>query len=138
MGVDVLVPAMFVSLVVALLAGFPVAFSIAAVAAVFGIVGLVTGHFEPAWLLAMRFRIEGFFRNENLLSIPLFLFMGMLLERTHIAEDMLLALDRLMGGVRGGASFGSLRAYRPSLQNRGPHLSPLRPRTMRDASCPTT
>ena len=108
MGVDVLVPAMFAALIVALLAGFPVAFSIAAVAAIFGIVGLATGHFEPAWLLAMRFRIEDFFRNENLLSIPLFLFMGMLLERTRIAEDMLLALDRLMGGVRGGMAYAAV------------------------------
>lgn len=108
MGADVLVPAMFISLMAALLAGFPVAFSIAAVAALFGIVGLLTGHFEPAFLLAMRFRIEEFFRNENFLSIPLFLFMGMLLERTHIAEDMLRALDRLMGGVRGGMAYAAV------------------------------
>lgn len=108
MGADVLVPAMFISLMAALLAGFPVAFSIAAVASLFGIVGLLTGHFEPAFLLAMRFRIEEFFRNENFLSIPLFLFMGMLLERTHIAEDMLRALDRLMGGVRGGMAYAAV------------------------------
>jgi tripartite ATP-independent transporter DctM subunit len=105
MTVDVLIPAMFGSLVIALIAGFPVAFSIAAVAALFGIIGLLTGHFEPPFLLAMMFRIEGFFRNENLLSIPLFLFMGMLLERTRIAEDMLRALDRLMGGLRGGMAY---------------------------------
>lgn len=96
---------MFASLVIALIAGFPVAFSIAAVAALFGIIGLLTGHFEAPFLLAMQFRIEGFFRNENLLSIPLFLFMGMLLERTRIAEDMLHALDRLMGGLRGGMAY---------------------------------
>lgn len=105
MTVDVLVPAMFACLIIALVAGFPVAFSIAAVAALFGVIGLLTGHFEPTFLLAMQFRIEGFFRNENLLSIPLFLFMGMLLERTRIAEDMLQALDRLMGSVRGGMAY---------------------------------
>jgi tripartite ATP-independent transporter DctM subunit len=99
---------MFVSLIVALVAGFPVAFSIAAVAALFGIIGLLSGHFEPVFLLAMRFRIESFFQNENLLSIPLLLFMGMLLERTHIAEDMLQALDRLMGGVRGGMAYAAV------------------------------
>ncbi|HEX9071634.1 MAG TPA: TRAP transporter large permease subunit, partial [Pseudolabrys sp.] len=108
MGTDVLVPAMFTSLIVALVAGFPVAFSIAAVAALFGIIGLWSGHFEPVFLLAMRFRIESFFQDENLLSIPLLLFMGMLLERTHIAEDMLQALDRLMGGVRGGMAYAAV------------------------------
>ena len=105
MTADILVPAMFASLVVALIAGFPVAFSIAAVAALFGVIGILSGHFEPPFLLAMQFRIEGFFRNENLLSIPLFLLMGMLLERTRIAEDMLHALDRLFGSVRGGMAY---------------------------------
>jgi len=99
------VPAMFVSLIIVLIAGFPVAFSVAAVGAVFGVIGLLTGHFEPAFLLAMYFRLEAFFRNENLLSIPLFLFMGMLLERARIAEDMLRALDRLFGGIRGGMAY---------------------------------
>lgn len=102
---DVLLPAMFASLLVSLIAGFPVAFSVAAVAALFGVIGILSGHFDAAFLLAMQFRIEGFFRNENLLSIPLFLFMGMLLERTRIAEDMLHALDRLFGGIRGGMAY---------------------------------
>ena len=108
MTADVLVPLMFASLVVALIAGFPVAFSIAAVAALFGAIGIATGHFDPPFLLAMQFRIEGFFRNENLLSIPLFLFMGMLLERTRIAEDMLHALDRLFGSIRGGMAYTAI------------------------------
>ena len=102
---EILVPAMFASLVIALIAGFPVAFSIAAVAALFGAIGILSGRFEPPFLLAMQFRIEGFFRNENLLSIPLFLLMGMLLERTRIAEDMLHALDRLFGSIRGGMAY---------------------------------
>ena len=80
---DILVLAMFLSLVAALLAGFPVAFSIAAVAAVFGALGVFGGYFGVEFLGAMRFRVEGLFRNENLLSLPLFLFMGMLLERTR-------------------------------------------------------
>ena len=105
---EMLIPAMFVSLILALIAGFPVAFSIAAVAAAFGAIGILSGHFEPVFLLAMQFRIEGFFRNENLLSIPLFLFMGMLLERTRIAEDMLYALDRLFGSIRGGMAYTSI------------------------------
>ena len=99
---------MFACLVLAIIAGFPVAFSIAGVAAVFGIIGVEHGDFTPAFLLAAPIRIEGFFDNENVLAIPLFLFMGMLLERTHIAEDMLLALDRLMGGVRGGMAYAAV------------------------------
>lgn len=98
-------PAMFACLVVAVLAGFPVAFSIAAVAAVFGVIGIATGHFDPPFLFAAPLRIEGFFQNENLLAIPLFLFMGMLLERTQIAEDMLHALDELFGRIRGGMAY---------------------------------
>lgn len=105
MGTEVLAPAMFASLVIALIAGFPVAFSIAAVAAAFGIVGVLSGHFTPQFLLNMPFRLEGFFHNDNLLTIPLFLFMGMLLERTQIAEDMLHALDRLFGSIRGGMAY---------------------------------
>jgi tripartite ATP-independent transporter DctM subunit len=101
----VLAPVMFACLVVAVLAGFPVAFSIAAVGALFGIIGVATGHFDPPFLLAVPLRIEGFFQNENLLAIPLFLFMGMLLERTQIAEDMLHALDELFGRIRGGMAY---------------------------------
>jgi tripartite ATP-independent transporter DctM subunit len=105
MDVNVLAPAMFVCLIVALIAGFPVAFSIAAVAAVFGGIGILTGNFQPEFLLAVPLRIEGFFHNDNILTIPLFLFMGMLLERTGIAEDMLQALDQLLGRIRGGMAY---------------------------------
>lgn len=105
MATEWLAPAMFASLIVALLAGFPVAFSIAAVAAVFGALGIATGAFHPQFLLAAPMRIEGFFHNDNILTIPLFLFMGMLLERTGLAEDMLHALDRLFGQVRGGMAY---------------------------------
>ena len=101
----VLAPAMFVSLAAALMTGFPVAFSIAAVAAVFGAIGIAAGSFHPAFLLAATLRIEGFFLNDNLLAIPLFVFMGMLLERTQIAAGMLLALDELLGAFRGGMAY---------------------------------
>lgn len=105
MTYDLLAPAMFASLVVVLLAGFPVAFSLAAVAGVFGIVGVVTGHFNAMFLSAITFRIEGFFDNDNLLAIPLLIFMGMLLERTGLAEDMLLALNGLFGRIPGGLAY---------------------------------
>lgn len=105
MTFDLLAPIMFASLVVVLLAGFPVAFSLAAVAGVFGLVGALTDRFEPIFLTAMTFRIQGVFYNDNLLAIPLLVFMGMILERTGIAEDMLLALNRLFGRVPGGLAY---------------------------------
>ncbi|MCW5663693.1 MAG: TRAP transporter large permease subunit [Piscinibacter sp.] len=105
MSAEVLAPAMFAALAVALLLGFPVAFSVAAVAAVFGVLGIAGGHFQPAFLLAGTLRIEGFFHNDNLLAIPLFVFMGLLLERTGLAADMLRALDELLAGVRGGMAY---------------------------------
>lgn len=105
MSAEMLAPAMFAALAVALLLGFPVAFSVAAVAAVFGVVGIAEGHFQPAFLLAGTLRIEGFFHNDNLLAIPLFVFMGLLLERTGLAADMLRALDELLAAVRGGMAY---------------------------------
>ena len=105
MTYDLLAPAMFASLVVVLLAGFPVAFSLAAVAGVFGVIGVITNHFNPMFLTAITFRIEGFFDNDNLLAIPLLVFMGMLLERTGLAEDMLLALNGLFGQIPGGLAY---------------------------------
>lgn len=102
---EVLAPAMFAALALVLLAGFPVSFSIAAVGAVFGAIGIAAGHFHPQFLLAGTLRIEGFFHNDNLLAIPLFVFMGMLLERTRIAADMLITLDELFGKVRGGMAY---------------------------------
>lgn len=89
---DLLAPAMFASLVSVLIAGFPVAFSLAAVAGMFGIAGILTGHFDPAFLKVMLFRVQGVFYNDNLLAIPLLVFMGMILERTGIAEDNRLML----------------------------------------------
>ncbi len=105
MTYDLLAPAMFLSLVVVLLAGFPVAFSLAAIAGVFGVIGIITHHFDAMFLTAITFRIEGFFDNDNLLAIPLLVFMGMLLERTGIAEDMLFAMNRLFGRAPGGLAY---------------------------------
>lgn len=105
MTYDLLAPAMFASLVAVLLIGFPVAFSLAAVAGIFGLAGIITGHFDAMFLTAITFRIEGFFDNDNLLAIPLLVFMGMLLERTGLAEDMLVALNGLFGRTPGGLAY---------------------------------
>jgi tripartite ATP-independent transporter DctM subunit len=105
---ELLAPAMFVCLVVVLFAGFPVAFSLAAVAGVFGVAGIFSGHFNAQFLDAMEFRIQGVFNNDNLLAIPLLIFMGMLLERTGIAEEMFVALNRLFGRAPGGLAYTAI------------------------------
>jgi TRAP-type mannitol/chloroaromatic compound transport system permease large subunit len=109
MTYDLLAPAMFASLVIVLLAGFPVAFSLAAIAGVFGLAGIATDHFDAAFLSNITFRIEGFFDNDNLLAIPLLVFMGMLLERTGLPEDMLLA--RAQRAVRQRSRRTAARSY---------------------------
>lgn len=92
-------------LVLVLFLGFPVAFTLAAVGGAVGIIGVATEHFKPAFLFNMPFRIQGTFNNDNLLALPLLIFMGMLLERTGIAEDMFVALNRLFGRLSGGLAY---------------------------------
>ncbi len=102
---DLLAPLMLVCLVAVLLVGFPVAFSVAAVAGAFGVLGVLFGQFDTSFLEAIVFRVQGTFNNDNLLAIPLLVFMGMLLERTGIAEDMFTALNRLFGRRPGGLAY---------------------------------
>ncbi len=102
---EILAPVMFLSLVLVLLAGFPVAFSLAAVAGAFGVIGVLSGYFNASFLLAMTFRLQGTFFNDNLLAIPLLVFMGMILERAGLAEDMFKALHRLFGRSPGGLAY---------------------------------
>lgn len=105
---EVLGPAMFLSLVVVLIAGFPAAFSLAAVGAAFGVVGVVAGQFKVGFLLAMIWRVQGTLTNDNFVAIPLLVLMGMILERTGIAEDMFHALHRLFGKTPGGLAYSTL------------------------------
>ena len=105
---SVIAPSMLACLLVVLLLGYPVAFSLAAIACVFGVIGLVTGAFDPPFLLAMLFRLQGIFGNDNLLAIPMLIFMGVLLERTAIAEDMFAALGRLFSRLSGGIAYGTI------------------------------
>lgn len=100
-----LAPVMFLSLVLVLLTGFPVAFSLSAMGGVFAAVGIVTGHFNANFLLAMTLRLQGTFFNDNLLAIPLLVFMGMILERAGLADDMFQALHRLFGRRPGGLAY---------------------------------
>jgi tripartite ATP-independent transporter DctM subunit len=93
---------MFGVVVVVLLAGFPVAFSLAGVALMFAIGGIVGGGFDAAFLQTMPNRLFGIMTNETLLAVPLFVFMGVTLERSKIAENLLDSLSLLFGRLRGG------------------------------------
>jgi TRAP-type mannitol/chloroaromatic compound transport system permease large subunit len=98
-------PAMFLGMVIFMLYGFPVAFSLAAVGLFFGIVGIVTGHFDEALLQALPLRFFGIVSNDLLLAIPFFTFMGAVLERCGLAEDLLEGTGKLFGGIPGGLAY---------------------------------
>lgn len=93
---------MFFSVVVVLLGGFPVAFSLGGVALIFAAAGAVTGIFDSTFLGAMPNRLFGIMSNETLMAVPLFVFMGVTLERAKIAESLLENLSSLFGKLHGG------------------------------------
>ena len=98
-------PIMFFSLIVLLLLGYPVAFALAANGLVFALVGIELGLFDPSFLRALPERIFGIMSNDTLLAIPFFTFMGLILERSGMAEDLLDTVGQLFGPVRGGLAF---------------------------------
>lgn len=94
---------LFLTVIIVLLAGYPVAFSLAGTALAFAIAGALIGTFDASYLLAMPNRIfGGIMFNEILVAVPLFVFMGVMLERSRIAEDLLDTLSALFGSLRGG------------------------------------
>ena len=103
--IDNLAPIMFVSLVLALLAGYPVAFSLAFVGLFYAVVGIGLGLFEPTFLQLLPERVWQVFSNDTLLAIPFFTFMGLILERSGMAEDLLESVGKLFGPVRGGVAY---------------------------------
>jgi len=100
-----LAPIMFGALVVFLLSGFPVAFSLAANGLFFGLVGIELGLLKPELLQALPNRIFGIMSNDTLLAIPFFTFMGLILERSGMAEDLLDTIGQLFGPLRGGVAY---------------------------------
>src|SRR5512142_207637 len=98
-------PIMFGALVVFLLLGYPAAFSLAAVGLMFGLIGIELGQFAPNFLQALPERIYGVMSNDTLLAIPFFTFMGLVLERSGMAEDLLDTIGQLFGTVRGGLAY---------------------------------
>ena len=93
---------MFAAACLVLLLGFPVAFTLAGVALAFGLIGQSLDIFDMGFFYALPQRIYGTMTNEVLIAVPLFVFMGTMLERARVAEDLLENMSRLFAGVRGG------------------------------------
>jgi tripartite ATP-independent transporter DctM subunit len=100
--------ALFFALAAALMLGLPVAFTLAGVSLLFAGIGVATGTFDPSFLDAFPNRLFGTMGNETLLAVPLFVFMGVMLERSKIAERMLTSMASLFGSLRGGLAISVL------------------------------
>ncbi len=98
-------PLMFCGIIVFLLIGFPVAFSLAAVGLFFGFLSVELGFFREAYLGNLPLRVFGILSNDLLLAIPFFALMGAILERSGLAEDLLEGTGQLFGGVPGGLAY---------------------------------
>lgn len=100
MGIAALL--MFIAVFGFLLLGYPVALTLAGTALIAALIGAVGGHFDLAFLYAMPNRLFGIMTNETLIAVPLFVLMGVILERSKIAEDLLDAMTRAFSGMPGG------------------------------------
>ncbi|MBL6458542.1 TRAP transporter large permease subunit [Belnapia sp. T6] len=105
LDMDVMAPLMFGGLVVFLLIGFPVAFSLAATGLFFGFLSIELGFFTPSYLGNLPLRVFGIVQNDLLLSIPFFTLMGAILERCGLAEDLLEGTGQLFGKIPGGLAY---------------------------------
>ena len=103
--IENLPPLMFIGLVVVLLLGFPVAFSLGFVGIVFAFIGIHLGLLDFALLQALPDRVWGVMSNDTLLAVPFFTFMGLILERSGMAEDLLDTIGQLFGPMRGGLAY---------------------------------
>ena len=93
---------MFVAVCAVLMLGYPVAFTLSGVALMFALLGTVTGQFDGAFLEALPNRLFGILGNQILIAVPLFVFMGVMLEKSRIAENLLNTMSGLFGNLRGG------------------------------------
>ncbi len=100
-----LAPAMFAGLIFFLLIGFPVTFSLSALGLFFGAIAIFVGYFDVAFLQALPYRVFGIMSNDLLLAIPFFTFMGVILERSGLAEDLLEGFGQAFGGIPGGLAY---------------------------------
>ena len=102
---ELLAVAMFVATIFVVLIGYPVAFTLAGIALLFALGGIGLGVFDPAILSALAGRYFGTMTNETLVAVPLFVFMGVMLERSKIAEALLTTMGELFGALRGGLGY---------------------------------
>lgn len=93
---------MFAGICLLLMIGYPVAFTLAGGSLLFAGIGIVTSSFDAAFLSALPNRLFGIMTNQTLMAVPLFVFMGVMLERSKVAEDLLDSMASLFGGLRGG------------------------------------
>src|SRR4029453_3175868 len=101
-------PLMFLALIVVMLLGYPVAFALAAVGIFFGLVGIELGLLQATLFQALPERIWGVMSNDTLLAIPFFTFMGLILERSGMAEDLLDTIGQVFGPIRGGLAYAGI------------------------------
>ena len=102
---DNMAPLMFVGMILFMLIGYPAAFSLAATGLFFGFIGIEFGLIRPDFLGNLTYQLFGIISNDLLLAIPFFTFMGAILERCGLAEDLLNSIGQLFGPVRGGLSY---------------------------------
>lgn len=102
---EILSGLMFFAIIGVLMLGFPVAFSLAGTALIFGLIGWWFGVYDPSNYGSLVGRYIGLMTNEVLVAVPLFIFMGVVLERSGIAERLLVTMGKLFGNVRGGLGF---------------------------------
>src|SRR6185503_10778881 len=100
-----LAPLVFVGMILFMLVGYPAAFSLAATGLFFGFLGIEFGLIRPDFLGNLTYQLYGIISNDLLLAIPFFTFMGAILERCGLAEDLLDSFGQLFGPVRGGLSY---------------------------------
>lgn len=100
--VDNLAPIMFFNLIVFLLLGFPVTFTLSAIGILYGLVAIELDMMQPALFQALPQRVFGIVENDTLLAVPFFTLMGLILERSGMAEDLLDTIGQLFGPLRGG------------------------------------
>ena len=90
------------------------AFTLGGISLLFAGIGIIFDLFEPSFLGALPSRLYGTMPNQTLMAVPLFVFMGVMLEKSRIAEDLLDAMARLFGGLRGGLAFSTPSSHAAS------------------------
>ena len=99
---EVMALLLFISVCLILLTGYPVAFALGGTALLFSFIGILTGTFDPAFLTALPNRLYGIMTNMTLIAVPLFIFMGVMLEKSKVADKLLDTMALLFGSMRGG------------------------------------